>query len=148
MIGIALALTLFGQEMTPAQLVTEGEDIGRALFAMGVCKAVGYTTHDDAAMTWGEDFGARATAAGFTEAIAQSAIEQGIQSEQAETDLPRPGPEVSPEEFRARITGAMSGIKSRCRRLSLEHSALISNLDQGERNADAQLAILMRPLDR
>jgi len=148
MIGITFALVLLGQDMTQADLVMEGEAIGRSIFAMGVCKAVGYTTHDDAAMAWGEDFGVRATAAGFTEAIAQSAIEQGVQSEQAETDLPRPGSEVSTAEFRARITGAIEGVKSRCRRLSVEHSALIGNLDQGERNADAQLAIMMRPLDR
>lgn len=148
MIALTLAIAILAQDMNQAEMMAEGEDIGRSVFAMGTCSGIGYTVHEENAGRWGQDYAERGVAAGWSEDVLIAATQSGNRMEEADLALTAPSHEGDDEVFRARVTALVERIKDRCHRLADEHANLISSLDQGDRNADAQLAIMLRPLDR
>jgi hypothetical protein len=135
------------QAMPQAELIREGGQIGRAAYAMGACMRIGYTVFPEALEQWQLGFGHRATASGWSERVASAAIRMGTSLESAEMDSRSPEPGLSAQQLRD-FTGEMfNGLKARCHRLASEHPELIGNLDQGDRNADAELAIMLAPLN-
>ena len=148
MISAVIALLLIGQAMSQAEMIEEGDDIGRSAFAMGVCDSMGYTVHDDAAGRWGDDFFERGASAGWSTETLRSAFDAGGRNEEADIDLTVPDRGVDNSAFVAGVTAQVEKVKARCHRLAREHSGLISRLDEGDRNADAQLAIMLGSLAR
>ena len=146
MIALIFAGAMLGQNMTQAEMIAEGEELGRSLFALGMCGSMGYQTHEDVGIQWAENFGERATASGWAASVGVTAIERGQNLEDAETRLDVPGDELSDSEFVEEVTAIVDALKVRCRRLAAEHPDLLSNIDQGDRNADAQRAIMLGPL--
>ena len=145
MIATLAAVVAF-QAMSQAELIHEGGQIGRASVAMGLCSRIGYTVSSDMGERWAEDFGQRATASGWSEDVTRAAIHMGVSTEVAEMDFRSPEPGLSAQQLRDFAANMVNRMKARCHRLASEHAGLISDLDQGDRNADAELAIMLAPL--
>jgi hypothetical protein len=148
MIALILAGALLAQDYTQDEVIEEGERIGRAAAAMGMCKSFGYRVYEQTGAHWAQTFGEDAEASGWSASVVQSAIQAGTASELAEAALQDIPDAATDAEFVAQATAVVERVKARCRRLAQEHSGLISHLDEGDRNADAQLAIMVRPLSQ
>jgi hypothetical protein len=148
MIGLALAAALAAQDMTRDDLIAEGEAVGRSSVAMGLCGRLGYTVYQSTGEGWAADFGERAIASGWSEDVALAAIRMGAQAETAELNFDAPEHRGDDAAFRAEVGALFGQMKARCHRLAAEHAGLISNLERGDRNADAEMAILLSPLDQ
>ncbi len=61
-------------------------------------------------------------------------------------DLRSPEPGLSDQQLRDFAGEMVARMKARCHRLASEHSGRIGNLDHGDRNANAELAIMLAPL--
>jgi hypothetical protein len=146
MIGFAFAIALLGQDMTQAEMIAEGAQIGRAAAAIGVCGELGYTVYQDTGRRWADDFEERGVMSGWSIGVLSSAIEAGTADEVAEMDLTMPTHSGDDDAFIAAATAVYDRLKARCRRLGVERAGLISGLDAGDRNADAKLAIMLAPL--
>jgi hypothetical protein len=146
MIGIAFAIALIGQDMTQAEMIDEGAQIGRAAAVVGVCGELGYTVYQETGERWAEDYTERGLASGWSEGVLGSAIEAGSAAEIAEMNFTMPAHNGDAAVFNAAVTAVFDRLKARCRRLGAEHAGLISGLDAGDRNADAKLAIMLAPL--
>lgn len=146
MIALAIAATLFAQDMTQAEMIDEAEQIGRAGYAMGVCSRH-YDVQPEIMQRWTDDFRERAAAAGWSESVMVAALQSGVRKAGSALDLSVPTIEVGEPAFRAGVAAMFDRIKASCHRFQTEHSGLITDMDQGDRNADADLAITLRPLD-
>ena len=145
--GAVVAVALLAQQMTQEDMISEGEQIGRAATAMGLCSGLGYSVDKDGGIAWARDFGDRAAGAGWDAALAERAIASGSVAEEARMAPPSDAG-LNAEQLRNAAATYIAKVKARCHRLHDEHGGLISNLDQGDRNADAQLAIMLRGLER
>ena len=145
MIVAAIALALLTQQMTQEELISEGAVIGRAATAMGLCSGLGYSVDKDGGIAWARDFGDRAAGAGWDAALAERAIASGSAAEEAEMAPPTDA-DLNAEQLRKTAAAYIAKVKARCHRLHDEHAGLISDLGQGDRNADVQLAIMLRGL--
>ena len=146
MIVAAIALSLLTQQMTQEELISEGTMIGRAGSAMGLCSALGYSVDKGAGATWAQDFSQRVAGAGWDPALAERAIGSGSVAEEVEMAPPTEAG-LNAEQLKNTAATYIAKVKARCLRLHDEHAGLISDLDQGDRNADAQLAIMLRGLE-
>lgn len=146
MIVAALAIALLAQQMTQEEMISEGAMIGRAGSAMGLCSALGYSVDKSAGAAWAQDFSHRVAGAGWDPALANRAIASGSVTEEAEMAPPTDAG-LNAEQLRNTAATYIGNVKARCHRLHDEHAGLISDLDQGDRNADAQLAIMLRGLE-
>ena len=146
MIVAAIALALLAQQMTQEDMISEGEQIGRAATAMGTCKAIGYSVDELAGARWAEAYMTRAAESGWTVEVADNAVDAGSAAEALRLAVPQYDRSLTPSQLRGLATDFITKVKARCRRLSAEVPGMIRDVDQGDRNADAQLAIMLRGL--
>ena len=111
MISAVIALLLIGQAMSQAEMIEEGDDIGRSAFAMGVCDSMGYTVHDDAAGRWGDDFFERGASAGWSTETLRSAFDAGGRNEEADIDLTVPDRGVDNSAFVASVNSYIESLR-------------------------------------
>ena len=143
---IAFALAL--QAMPQAEFLAEGEQVGRLAGRSGACQSAGYEINDERGLAVAKDFSERAKAAGWNDDLIASAISSGSRLEEIElspfTDVPEG---MSDAELRRFATEFFATLKTRCASLAANYPGVIVDVEQGHRNADAKLAIMLRPLD-
>lgn len=144
MIGTVLAIAL--QTMSQSDLLAEGERLGRMTAVMGVCSSMGYAIDEEGGGRLAADFEARAVAAGYMKSVAVQAFRSGVEREKLDLRMDAEVSEMTDEQLRRYATDTITRIKRRCREVAGERPGLISDLARGEQNADAQLAIMLRPL--
>ena len=146
MIALAFGLALLTQQMNQEDLISEGEQIGRAATAMGTCQAVGYPVDELAGARWADAYMTRAAESGWAVEVADNAVDAGSAAEALRLAVPQYDPSLTPSQLHGLATDFITKVKARCRRLSAEVPGMIRDVDQGDRNADAQLAIMLRGL--
>ncbi len=147
MLSLMIALALAGQDMTESGLLAEGERIGRAASAMGLCEETGYTVHEDAREVWSNDYFARGAASGLSAETLRAAVDAGREKEDAEFNFTIPGGGDGSAVV-ALIKTYVQRVKVRCHDVAEQRAGLITDLQDGDRNADAQLEIMFGPLAR
>lgn len=145
--GMVLAGALLAQEMTRAEMDDEAGLIGAASVAIGVCGRFGYNVHPNTLDQWTNDFSHRAEASGWDEEVVAGAARRGAAEEQARLDLQPPPDDLTTGQLRIFAVAMLTRIKGRCRQLDANHAGLVSDLSDGDRNADAQFASVLQPLD-
>ena len=147
MIGLALALVLGGQNMSQADLIYQGERIGRMSAAAGACAAIGYEVDPSVGERLVDGYGRAALASGWSEDVAVAAINSGASRERLESESFEPPAGASGPELRRFATAAFARSKERCHDLEWRYPGVIVDLERGDRNVDARLAIMLQPLD-
>lgn len=142
-LGLALAL----QSMPQSDLIFRGENVGRFSAAAGACEAIGYEIDEDVGVGLIEQFRKAALAAGWTEETAAAAVSAGAALHQSEMELAEPPEGASDADLRRYAVTMFARFKEQCHDLERRYPGVIVDLERGDRNADARLAIMLRPLD-
>ena len=144
--GLLIAVAM--QTMPQSDFLAEGEQIGRLAGRSGACASAGYEVDDERGLAIANDFSDRAKAAGWPEDLIAEAISSGSRLEEIElspfTDVPEG---MSDAELRRFANDFFATLKTRCASLAANYPGVIVDVEQGHRNADAKLAIMLRPLD-
>jgi hypothetical protein len=145
MTGLALALAI--QAMSQGSLISEGENVGRMTAVLGGCDAVGHRTIDAPGLAALESFDRRAVAAGWTRDVVIEAFQSGVELEKVDLAMDADLSSMTDDGLRRYAIETMGRIKRRCRDVAAEWPGAIVDIEAGERNADARLASMLRPLD-
>lgn len=143
----ALAAVAFLQTMTQAELLAEANDLGRSAAIMGACSSLGYTIYQDEGIGWAESFSARAQRSGWSQEVVDAAVEAGVDDAEQDMNLTLPPERGSNEDLIVQATAWIEAMKAKCHGLHRDHAGLIGDLANGDRNADARLAIMLGPIN-
>lgn len=146
---IALALALAIQQpvvMTQDAFVDRGIALGRMAASAGACESAGYEVDRELGVDLAETYAAEAKEAGWPESLAAEAIrtgsDMGAQDLQVRMEVADADDPLLEDKARA----AFGWLKAHCHSAAQAYPGLIPDVESGDRNLDARVAIILRPL--